>query len=166
MISPINNIVKSNDRYSVFDDIQALLDTTVSFNQGDLLILDTTNHLVIKPTAETDGATFLGVAVETVVNGKLKKPYVTDVDAAAAISPVPGPVAGVEVKLVLKTGSSIAPGAAVYLDPATGSMGVAATGTKIIGVYTGAQGTLAGSAAGQVINVKIGSRYPGDTFNN
>jgi hypothetical protein len=164
MVLPKNTIVKSVCRSAVFDDVQPLIDATVSFNQGDFLILDTTNHLIAKPSAETDGATFLGVAVETIALGKLKKPYSTDVDAATAISAVAGPVHGVEAQAVLKTGSTLTVGGLVYLDPATATNGVAATGTKAIGVYTGAQGAISGSAAGLVINVKIGHRFPGDSL--
>lgn len=151
-----NNIVKSIARASLFDDAKALIDATISFNQGDLLYLDTVNHLIKKPTLEANGGTFLGVAVESVVLGKPVKPYVTDVDASSAIVSVPGPVVGVEASLTAKTGDVFVPGCAVYLDPATGTDGVTVTGTKRIGYYNGVGLT---AVAGQkvVIVLKLGA---------
>ena len=68
-----------------------------------------------------------GIAPATIEDGKLPVPYVTDVDASRAISAIPGPVAGVVAKLVLKTGDALAFGAPVYLDGASGAYHVTAT---------------------------------------
>ena len=157
----VNNIVRSEARKSIFPSAVDIINSTVSFNQGDLLYFDDATNLMKKPTAEANGATFLGVATETIVSGKLVKPYSTDVDASAAISDVPGAVYGVVAKLVLKTGDAINPGDLVYLDPATGSRGVAVAGTKAIGIY---QGKALTAVAGQEIEVMVGARMGGDVL--
>jgi len=157
-----NTIVISEARKSLFPSAQALISVAVSFNQGDLLVLDTGTGLLKVPTLETEGSTFLGVATTTVIAGLLKRPYTTDVDASAAISDVPGPVYGVVASCVAKTGDAFAVGATVFLDPATGTRGVAATGTKVVGIYQGKN--IASATAGQEILVALGARYPTDTW--
>lgn len=158
-----NRIVRNGGvKKTLYPSAIALLDATVSFEQGDLLVFDATNNLMVKPTLETQGNRFLGIAEVTVVNGKLASPYVTAVDAAQAISDVPGPAYGVVAKLVLKTGDSINTGDVVFLDPATGAAGVTVTGTKSIGVYQGADITTA--AAGTQIEVLLGCREPADVL--
>ena len=157
-----NNIVRSESRKSIFPSAQSVVSAAVSFEQGDLLVFDDAANLLKVPTLEADGSTFLGVAVESVVLGKLKKPYSTDVDASSAITDVPGPVYGVIAKCVLKTGSTVAPGDLISLDPASGTRGVQALVTKGIGIYQGA--AIVGSAAGLEIEVLLGSRHPGDVL--
>jgi hypothetical protein len=156
----VNNITRSVAPKSIFEDAQALLTSSVSFNQGDLLVLDTTNHVLKKPAAEAEGSTFLGVAIVSIVNGKIVSPYNTDVVASQAVQAIPGPKFGVIAKLVLKTGDSINPGDLVYLDPGTGTTGVTVTGTKAIGIYQGK--ALASVAAGTQIEVLVGARAGGD----
>lgn len=161
-MAAVNNIVTEVAKKSIFNSAKALITSAVSFAQGDLLILDTTNHILAAPSAETDGAVFLGVATETVVSGLLKRPYTTDVDASAAITDVPGPVFGVIAKLVSKTADAWVPGNLVYLDPATGTRGVSSTGTKAIGVYQGK--AITSATAGQEIEVLVGARFGGDVL--
>lgn len=157
-----NRIVRSEAPKSLFPSAKALITSTTSFNQGDLLVLDTTNHKIIVAAAETDGATILGIASVTVVNGKIQSPYNTDVVASQAIADIPGPVYGVVAKLVLKTGEALVAGGLVYLDPATAAYGVAASGTKAIGIYQGA--AISSATAGQEIEVLVGARYAGDVL--
>lgn len=162
MSTPKNNITRSVSPKSIFPDAIHVLDATVDFNQGDLLVYDATNDLLKVPSAESEAETFLGVAIETIVDGKLKRPYTTDVDASAAISSVPGPVYGVVVQVTLHTGNAVDPGDSVYLDPSAGAQHVQVTGTKPIGVYQGA--AIASASAGQQIEVLLGCRYPNDTL--
>lgn len=162
MSTPKNNIVRSVSPKSVFPDAQSVISGAVSYNQGDLLVFDDSANLIALPSAESDGATFLGLATETLVSGVLARPYTTPVDASAAISAVPGPCYGVVAKLVLKTGSSLSPGDLVYLDPSTGAQAVQPTGTKAIGMYQGS--TISSSSAGQLVEVLLGCRHPGDVL--
>jgi hypothetical protein len=157
----VNKKVREVGTKTIFPDIKPLLASTVSFLQGDLLIFDALNHLVAKPTAEADGAYFLGVAPVTVTSGHLADVYVTDVNASVAVTAVPGPEYGSVYKVVLKTGDAITTGAYVYLDPASGTRNVTVVGTKAIGVY---QGPALTAVAGQEIEVLIGARVPGDAL--
>jgi len=155
-----NAIKRSVAPNAVFESATAQTDATVSYEQGDLLCLLT--GLIQKPAAEADGATFLGVARETVVLGKLARPYTTDVDASQAASEIPGPQFGIEAEVISKTGDAWAVGGLVYLDPATGARGVTSAGTKAIGVYLGP--VIAAATAGQKIIIRVGHRFPGDTL--
>lgn len=157
----VNKITRSIAPKSVFESARAVISSAVSYNQGDLLYLNTTTHLLAVPAAETDGEFFLGIAQETIVSGKLASPYNTDVIASQAISDVAGPVYGVIAKLVSKTGDTWHAGDEAYLDPATGTRGVTSTGTKSIGIY---QGPTVTAIAGQEIEVFLGTRYPSDVL--
>ena len=158
-----NRIVRNVAPKSIFAAADAVTGTG-SYEQGDLLIFDDSANVIRKPTTEAECATILGIAVESVVSGKLKGPYpgLTDVDAAGAISSLPGPVYGVVAKLVLKTGDSLSPGDLVYGDPASGTANVQAAGTKAIGIYQGK--AVSSAAAGLEIEVLLGARHPGDTL--
>jgi hypothetical protein len=155
-----NNINRSVAPKSLFESAKSVIDNTVTIKQGSLVCL--IGGLLALAAAETDGATFLGVMRESVVDGKSASPYNTAVVASQAINDIPGPVYGVIAKLTLKTGETINPGADVFLDPATGADGVAASGTKSIGIYQGAP--IVGSAAGQQVLVLVGARAIDDTL--
>lgn len=157
-----NRIVRSVSEKTIFPSAKSVVSSAVSFAQGDLLVFDDTANLLKLPAAEAEGATFVGIAIETIVDGKLASPYVTDVDAAQAASEIPGPSYGVVAKLVLKTGDALNPGDLVYLDPASGTYHVQAAGTKAIGIYAGP--AIASAAAGQQIEVLLGCRHPGDVL--
>jgi hypothetical protein len=161
-MSAKNLITRSVAPKSLFADATALHSAAVSYNQGDLLILDTSGHLIAKPAAEADGATFLGIAIESVSAGVLVTPYTLASSVAPGASVLAGPQYGVIAKLTLKTGQSISPGNVVYLDPASGTQNVQVTGTKSIGVYQGA--AISGAAAGTQIEVLLGCRAPADTL--
>lgn len=162
-MSGVNKIVRDLGKKSIFPDATAVISTSVSFNQGDLLVFNDTTNVLKVPTLEADGLTFLGIAEVTIVSGILASPYSgTAVDAAQAISSIPGPAYNVVAKLVSKTGDAWAPGDLVYLDPATGTRGVTVSGTKAIGVYQGK--TIASATAGQEIEVLLGTRFPADAL--
>jgi hypothetical protein len=157
-----NKIVKTIAPVAVFDDISGMLAASQTHNQCDFLIFDDSLNQVRKPTTEAECATFLGVARVDIVSGKLKPVYQgTDVDAAVAGGGIPGPIAGVEVKCVVKTGDTVAVGDLVYFDPATSARGITITGTKAIGV---AMEGITGAAAGAEIRVHIGHRFPADAL--
>lgn len=145
-----------------FVDIANKVSGSTTFNQGDHLIFDTTTNLVRKATLETEGATYLGIAPVSIVNGKYPASYVTDVDASVGRTALPGPTYGDVHRVMLKAGDAILPGDMVFLDPASGSRFVSVTGTKNIGVYQGA--ALTGAAGGTEIEVLIGSRFPNDVL--
>lgn len=149
---------------AIISDIRGKLASTAEIAQGDLVVWDDTNNRVILPAAEAEGATFLGVMAISVQDGVPVGPYtgLTDVDAAVAQGAIQGPQFGDVHAVILKTGDTVAPGDLVYLDPATGSRGVAATGTKAIGVYQGA-GSVTGDGVKE-IEVLIGARFPGDAL--
>lgn len=157
-----NKITRTVNQKSLFESAKALVDATISWNQGDLIYLDTTNHLLKAVTAETQSADFMGVARQTIVNGKVASPYNTDVVASQAIADIAGPVTGVIAKVILKTGDSINPGQFVGLDPASGTRNVSVTiTTNAVGVYQGP--ALTTVAAGTEIEVYFGRALIGGT---
>jgi len=149
MATAKNRIVRSIAPKSVFAEAQPLVDSTVDYLQGDLLFLDSG---LIKPvTGDADGATILGIAPQTVVDGKPKAVYTgTAVDAAQAIEALPGPVYGVIAKLKLKTGDVFAAGNLVYC-VATDAQTVSSAGINPIGVFQGPGLTAGAASEGQVL---------------
>lgn len=158
-----NTIVRSVAPKSLFESALNVINNALTFDQGDLLVFDDTTNLLKRPTVETQGSTFCGIAAVSIVNGKLPSPYNTDVVASQGIHDIPGPIYGVVALLVLKTGDSINPGDDVFIDIATGNRGVTSTpGTKSIGLYQGK--AITGSAAGLEIPVLIGCRAKNDVL--
>jgi len=157
-----NRIVRSVAPKSEFESAINVINSSLSFNQGDLLVFDATNHVLKIPAAETEGVTFVGIAECSISNGKLLTPYVTDVDASQAIADVPGPKYGVVAKLGLHAGDSLNPGDPVYLSPSDGTYFVSATGTKAIGIYQGS--AIVSAAAGTFVEVLLGCRNNNDTL--
>jgi len=152
----VNRIVREDVKRSLFPSALALTTSSISYNQGDLLMLDTTAHTIRKVTSGDLGAWFLGIAEVTISSGKLASPYTTDVDSSTAISDIPGPVIGVVAKLVLKTSDSINPGDPVYLNVAAGAYHVTVTqamGAIAVGYYQGS--ALSSVAAGTLIEVRL-----------
>ena len=160
MVAQVNRIVKTVLEKSLFDNCSALVDSTISYKQGDLLVLDTVANL-IKPVAAGElGEAFLGISRQTIVNGKPLTPYVTDVDASQAVPSLVGPVEGVVAKLVLKTGDALLAGGKVYVNGVAGAYHVTSTqalGAVAIGYYQGA--TIAAASDGQEIAVLLKSNY-------
>jgi len=149
-----NTIVRSVAPKSLFESAIPALGAASDWEQGDLLVIKT--NVIQKAAVEADGEFMLGVARQTVTDGKVVGPYQgTAVDAAAALVDIAGPVYGVVAKCVAKTGDAFTVGCLVYLDPATGGRGVSVSGTKAIGIY---QGPALTAAAGQEVEVLIGAR--------
>lgn len=158
-----NKITRSIAPKTIFPDIRGMLAASQTHEYCDFLIFDDSLNQVRKPTTEAECLTFLGLAQADIVLGKLKPVYQgTDVDASVANGGIAGPVYGVEAKVVVKTGDTVAVGDLLYFDPATGARGVTSTaGTKPIAVALEA---VAGAAAGYEIKAHIGSRFPADVI--
>ena len=155
-----NNIVREVRPGSIVESAKPFLSASVSWNQGDLLYLDTTAHQ-LKPIALTiQAASVLGVARQTVVNGSVKSPYNTDTAAAQAIEDLAGPAFGVVASLKLKSGDVFNPGVKVYAtvtDPQTVTVTDPLDGAYI-GIFQGAAITAAAGSKGDVLCV---AQYPG-----
>lgn len=150
---------------SIFPDATYLTSTSSTlgtYNQGDLMIYDSTNF-ISRAIASTDSestvsAYFLGISPVTINSGKLASPYYgTAVDASSGDNTIVGPQFAVIASLALKTGSTLSPGSFVYLDPSDGAYFVQPSGTVAIGVYQGP--AISGSAAGVFIEVQLGQTY-------
>lgn len=157
-----NNVNTQVGGRTLFPDVKYFTNSSISYNQGDLLIFDTANNVVRAASAESECASFLGIAALDVVNGYPRSPYSTQVDGSQGIVAIPGPQYGDTFNMVLQTGSTLAPGAAIYGKPVAVGVEpntlVAATGTYQIGIYQG--GAITSSAAGTMIEVLIGARWP------
>lgn len=145
-----NRIVRSVSPNSLFEEAKALISSAISWNQGDLLYLDTATNLIKPLASDANGATMLGIARQSISSGKPISPYQgTSVDAAQAIENLAGPQFGVIAKMILKAGDSFVPGGSVYYggDAQT----VSSTGTNAVGVYQGAAITAASGDQGEVM---------------
>lgn len=160
MTTPINNIIRQGAQgRSIFASALPLLSTAVSYNQGDLLCYDSSNKVLI-PAATANYANFLGVAVNTIVSGLPASPY-PGVPVNEAASDLAGPLFGVVASLTLDTSSNLVIGGLVYLS-SVGAQNVASAdpgSSDHIGIYTGSQGAITSSVAGQKVDVLIGARY-------
>ncbi len=164
MSFPKNRITREVAKKSVFEDLNAGagMSSAVNYNQGDLLYRDASSGLVSTLSAETDAATFLGIAEQTVVSGVPQGPYQGLASSAhTAIGATKGPAYGVIAKLIAKSGDAFAWGVNVYADPASGDCNVQVAGTKPIGVYQGPNITGDGV---KEIEVLLGARYPNDVL--
>jgi hypothetical protein len=156
----INTIARKIGTKTRFVDISAKIDSTVSFNQGDLLVWDNTNKLVVKAAAEADGATFLGIAPVTIVDGNYPPIYNSDV--VAGVPAIPGPEYGDVHRVMLKAGDAVVEGQTLFLDPASGGRFVQTAGTKAVGIYQGK--ALTAAVGGTEIEMLVGARWPNDTL--
>lgn len=153
-----NHIKRSVAPRSSFEDAKNVIGSSTTFNQGDHLVLDTVTHLIKRPAAETDSATYLGISRVSIVDGKVAQPYTTDVDASQAIVEVPGPQSGVVATFEAKAGDAFPPGVRVGLDPANLNRGVSSTiTTRAVGIYQGPN--IASATAGQLIEVLVSDNY-------
>lgn len=157
-----NTVNKQIREGAVIPDVKSFTNASISYNQGDLLIFDTANNVVRAPSAEAECAAFLGIASLDVVSGFPRSPYISQVDASQGVTSMEGPIYGNTFNMVLQTGTTMNPGAALYGSPVAVGVEpnnlVAATGTYQIGVYVGP--VVTSSAAGQVVEVLIGRRWP------
>lgn len=148
-----NRIVRSVAPISIFPDCLKLVSSAVSWNQGDLLYLDTATHLIKPVASDANCQTYVGIAQQTVINGKPAPVYSgTAVDAAQAIESLAGPVACVVAKLKLKVGDSFVPGGPVYYggDAQT----VSSSGTYKIGLFQDAAITAVSGSEGNIYLVE------------
>lgn len=146
-----NRIVRSVRPGSVFEEALPLVSSAISWNQGDLLYLDTVNALLKPVTADADGATICGIARQTIVSGKPVSPYQgTAVDAAQAAVAIAGPQHGVIAKMKLKSGDAFVPGGAVYAC-AVDAQTVSSVGTNPVGVFQDKAVTAGASSQGAVL---------------
>jgi hypothetical protein len=154
-----NNIVRLVAPKSLFESAYGVLSSSVTYNQGDFLALDTVNH-VLKAAGTADIDNLLGIARQSILNGVAPNPYQgTAVDASQAIADVAGPVYGVTAFMVLNTGDAFNMGDKVYLtgDPQTVTSTDPGSG-KACGIFDGPV-AVASAAAGQTGDILIGARY-------
>lgn len=145
-----NRIVRQGNMMPVFADAKPLVDATISWNQGDLLYLDTVNHLLKVVAADADAAKFAGIAQQTIINGKPRPVYQgTAVDASQAVESIVGPAHGCDAKMKLFPGNVFNPGDLVYPVGGDPQM-VSSNGTNAIGVYVGPSVTGAAGSEGVV----------------
>lgn len=160
MPTPKNKVVKEVSPKSVFPDASAIAGT-LTCNQGDFLVLDTSAHVLKAVTTGELGTNFLGIAAQTLSSGKPLSPIQgTDVDSSEGVPALAGPIYGVTAKVIANTGDAFVPGAPVYIKD-SGTRLVTSTqpmGAKAIGVYQGAN--IASAAANQEIECLIGANYP------
>lgn len=151
-----NRILKTVNQRAIFDAAANGISSAVTFNQGDLLYLDTTAHLLKALDSNAHAATFAGIARVSVVAGKLASPYSTSTDASEAAGGIPGPVDGVVAKMIAKTGDVFNFGDSVYFD--TDAQHVTSTAPmspNAVGVYVGP--TAVTATAGQEIEIYLKS---------
>lgn len=145
-----NRIVRQVAPFSVFEEAQALVSSAISWNQGDLIYLDTTNHLLKALDSDAHAATICGIARQSISSGKPSPVYQgTAVDAAAAIEGIAGPQAGVIAKMKLKSGDAFVPGCAVYYGGDAQTVSV--TGTNTVGLYQDASVTAGATSEGNIL---------------
>ncbi len=157
-----NKIARRVARNTIIADIVNFIGASSTWNQGDLLILDTTNNIVAKAAVQSDGANFLGISPVTLVNGKFPSSYSTDVDASVGFCSVPGPEFGDEYYVTLKAGDAVVPGSKLYLAPLTGANVVSITGNKQVGTYIGPAMTAV--TGGSTIVAKLYAAAPDATL--
>jgi len=148
-----NRIVRQVAPISIFEEASALVSSAISWNQGDLLYLDTTNKLLKPIASDANAATICGIARQTIVSGKLSPVYQgTAVDASTAIEGLAGPQAGVIAKLKLKSGDAFTPGCACYYGGDAQTVSI--TGTNVVGYFQDAAITASSTSEGQVMLVQ------------
>lgn len=157
-----NTIVRSPAPYAPIEDMKNFLTTSLTFNQGDLLALDTTNHCVKVIAADGDTAAFIGVAMQSIKNGLLSSPYTTSVDSNQGQTNFVGPMAGVEATCILNSGDTFHPGDKVYPIGASGGTQTVSTSSnssarKPCGYYMGAQVTATSGSTGPI---RLEAQFP------
>lgn len=157
-----NKVSRRVARNTIISDIRDFIGASSTWNQGDLLILDTTLNIVAKAAVQSDGQNFLGISPVTISGGKIPSAYTTDSDAALGIASIPGPEFGDEYFVTLKAGDAVVPGSKLYLAPLTGAATVSTTGNKQVGTYIGPAITAA--TGGTTIVAKLYAAAPDGTL--
>lgn len=155
---------------SLFEDGKAATTSSSTWNQGELICMDSSGHYLRRVAATTDADTLVGMSDNVIISGKLAGPYdgLTAVDAAQVSPGFVGPKYGATAQVTLNTGDTVTPGAKLYLvdgaDTATVSVtdggGSGHTGSYV-GIYLGSGVTSA--AAGTQIPMLVGARWPNGT---
>lgn len=153
----VNNIVRSVSPKSLFESAYPVLSSASNWNQGDILAYDATNKILNAVTGTGSSANLCGVAVQSIVSGKVPSPYQgTAVDASQAISDVEGPQYGIVCFFKLTSGDAFFPGVKVYIGADAQTVTVTAGGNSI-GIFQGTAITPSGT--GFVGDVLTGARY-------
>jgi hypothetical protein len=118
-----NTEVREVATRSIFPDMKAMISSSSTWNQGDLLEFNASTHVVQLVTSASLGATFLGVSPVPVVDGNMPPVYQTAVDASTAVIDMAGPVYGSVYSVILKAGDAIHPGDSVYIDQSAAGSG-------------------------------------------
>ncbi len=160
-------IVRSGPGSSVFEDGKAAVSQVAActWNQGDLICLDTTNHY-LRPVASTaDAASVVGLSDNQVVSGQLASPYqgLTAVNAAQSGPGFVGPKYGVVASMKLKTGDAFVIGGLVYVADTFDCQTVSSVDSLgsgyAVGVFQGPS-AVASAAPGQRAQILIMARFP------
>ncbi len=158
--SNFNAIIQGGPGKTVFESGKSVSSTASNWNQGDLVYLDTSAHVLKRVASTANAATIQGVADNVVTSGKLVGPYdgLTAVDAAQVTPDFVGPKYGCVASLILKTSDAFNPGDKVYLIEGGDSqtVSVTAAGGESVGIYVGV--AVASAAAGQRGSVRTGFR--------
>lgn len=155
-----NTEVKIIAPKQILPDIRGMVGNASTWAQGDLLMFDTSAHVVRPLANEGEAASLLGIAQQDAASGVPVGPYGSLAGGANVKSiALNGPIYGNTYTMIVKTGNSIALGAAVFSSPADGPQVIAATGTVAIGVYVG-HVAISSAAAGTKAEVLIGAQYP------
>lgn len=159
-----NNLIREVAPKSLFESMLPVLSsaTACTWNQGDILCMDTNVKYLRPVTGSGDSSIVVGVALVSITNGVKPSPYQgTAVDASAAIEDEGGPMFGSVFQMVLATGAAFTPGLPVYLtaDPQTVT---SVSAGSAVGIYQGR--AVASAASGSFGDVLIGANFnPGAT---
>ena len=110
-------IVQDGPGKTMFESGKAVVSSASNWNQGDLVYLDTTNHILNRVSSTAHAISIQGVADNVVTSGKLAGPYdgLTAVDAAQVTPDFAGSRYGVVASMKLVSGQAYNVGAKVYL---------------------------------------------------
>jgi hypothetical protein len=153
-----NTVKKDISKKSLIENMSPLVGSSTSITQGDWVVQDSSTHLLRSATTGDLGGSCLGIAAQTIVNGKPVQPIQgTDVDASVGTPALEGPIYGITATFTLKTGDSLGLLAPVYLDGADGAQYVTATQPSsgiAVGIYQGP--AISSAAAGTQVEVLVG----------
>lgn len=165
--SNADRIVRGDNGQTLFDEGKWACDASSTWNQGDLIMFNTTAHALRRVAATGDALTCVGIADNVVTGGVLAGPYdgLTAVNAAQVSPGFVGPKFGCVASMKLKTSDALNIGNKVYLVDGGDSQTVTVTDPgdgNYIGIFVG-PAAVASAAAGQQGQIKIGARFPAAT---
>lgn len=160
--------IDNNNLKSIFPAALPFISTSSSWVQGDNLCWDTSSHLLRAVTSDADGATFAGVAQQSITNGIPVGPYPSGVGTVGSqkLQQIAGPAYGCVANRKVIAGDSLTPGCRVYLpvtsDTQTVTITDATSGGDEVGIY---QGPAVTAVAGTLYPILVGYRgATGDTL--